>query len=83
MNAWRTMVDVGRTKPLTSLHARYYICTIKSRAACNFIFCRSCSVLTFMQDTFRGRICECPVVDGVKFVGDGYTNCEGKLSMSS
>lgn len=31
-----------------------------------------------MQDTFRGRLCECPVVKGVKFVGDGYTHCEGK-----
>ncbi|GJN31393.1 hypothetical protein PR202_gb19788 [Eleusine coracana subsp. coracana] len=28
------------------------------------------------QDTFRGRVCECPIVKGVKFVGDGYTNCE-------
>jgi len=30
-----------------------------------------------MQDTFRGRVCECPVVKGVKFVGDGYTHGEG------
>ena len=30
-----------------------------------------------MQDTFRGRVCECPVVKGVKLVGDGYTHCEG------
>lgn len=29
------------------------------------------------QDTFRGRVCECPVVRGVKFVGDGYNHCEG------
>ncbi|PIA37441.1 hypothetical protein AQUCO_03000192v1 [Aquilegia coerulea] len=28
------------------------------------------------KDTFRGRVCECPVVQGVKFVGDGYTHCE-------
>jgi hypothetical protein len=28
------------------------------------------------KDTFRGRVCECPVVRGVKFVGDGYTHCE-------
>ncbi|KMZ59154.1 Vacuolar-sorting receptor 3 [Zostera marina] len=28
------------------------------------------------KDTFRGRICECPLVDGVKFKGDGYTYCE-------
>lgn len=32
-----------------------------------------------MQDTFRGRVCECPLVDGVQFKGDGYTSCEGKL----
>jgi hypothetical protein len=36
-----------------------------------------------MQDTFRGRVCECPIVKGVKFVGDGYTNCEGTLWFSS
>ncbi|XP_019426567.1 PREDICTED: vacuolar-sorting receptor 1-like isoform X2 [Lupinus angustifolius] len=28
------------------------------------------------QDTFRGRLCECPLVDGVQFKGDGYTTCE-------
>ncbi|KAM7526594.1 hypothetical protein LguiA_016496 [Lonicera macranthoides] len=28
------------------------------------------------KDTFRGRVCECPIVQGVKFVGDGYTHCE-------
>ncbi|RWW03597.1 hypothetical protein GW17_00033236 [Ensete ventricosum] len=32
------------------------------------------------QDTFRGRLCECPVVKGVKLVGDGYTHCEGKTA---
>ena len=32
--------------------------------------------VTACKDTFRGRVCECPVVKGVKFVGDGYTNCE-------
>ncbi|KAM3392166.1 hypothetical protein ACQJBY_013358 [Aegilops geniculata] len=31
---------------------------------------------TACKDTFRGRVCECPVVNGVKFVGDGYTHCE-------
>ena len=28
------------------------------------------------QDTFRGRVCECPVVNGVQYKGDGYTSCE-------
>ncbi|KAL5991319.1 Vacuolar-sorting receptor 2 [Asimina triloba] len=28
------------------------------------------------KDTFRGRVCQCPIVSGVKFVGDGYTHCE-------
>ncbi|XP_038903802.1 vacuolar-sorting receptor 1-like isoform X2 [Benincasa hispida] len=28
------------------------------------------------RDTFRGRVCECPTVQGVKFIGDGYTHCE-------
>lgn len=34
------------------------------------------SNLTACRDTFRGRICECPTVQGVKFVGDGYVHCE-------
>ncbi|CAM8889019.1 unnamed protein product [Rhodiola kirilowii] len=32
--------------------------------------------VTACQDTFRGRVCECPLVQGVQFVGDGYTHCE-------
>jgi hypothetical protein len=32
--------------------------------------------VTACKDTFRGRVCECPIVKGVKFAGDGYTNCE-------
>ncbi|KAI3923766.1 hypothetical protein MKW98_011396 [Papaver atlanticum] len=28
---------------------------------------------TACKDTFRGRVCECPVVQGVKFVGDGFS----------
>lgn len=35
----------------------------------------------FDQDTFRGRVCECPVVNGVQYKGDGYTSCEGKPVM--
>ncbi|XP_073307695.1 vacuolar-sorting receptor 3-like [Primulina huaijiensis] len=31
--------------------------------------------LTACKDTFRGRVCECPVVNGVKFKGDGYNSC--------
>ncbi|KAF9680111.1 hypothetical protein SADUNF_Sadunf06G0086200 [Salix dunnii] len=31
--------------------------------------------LTACKDTFRGRVCECPVAQGVKLVGDGYTHC--------
>jgi len=37
------------------------------------------SLLDYMncfQDTFRGRVCECPVVDGVQYKGDGYTSCK-------
>uniref|UniRef100_A0ACD5X3J7 Uncharacterized protein n=1 Tax=Avena sativa TaxID=4498 RepID=A0ACD5X3J7_AVESA len=36
--------------------------------------------ITACKDTFRGKICECPVVKGVKFVGDGYTHCEASGS---
>lgn len=32
-----------------------------------------------VQDTFRGRVCECPVVNGVQFKGDGYRSCSGML----
>ncbi|KAK1312812.1 Vacuolar-sorting receptor 1 [Acorus calamus] len=32
--------------------------------------------VTACKDTFRGRVCECPTMNGVKFVGDGYTHCE-------
>nr|GMD43257.1 vacuolar-sorting receptor 1-like isoform X1 [Ipomoea batatas] len=32
--------------------------------------------ITACRDTFRGRVCECPTVQGVRFVGDGYTHCE-------
>ncbi|XP_051127143.1 vacuolar-sorting receptor 1-like [Andrographis paniculata] len=28
------------------------------------------------MDTFRGRVCRCPIMQGVRFVGDGYTHCE-------
>ena len=34
-------------------------------------------VLEWKQDTYRGRICQCPVVDGVQYQGDGYTDCKG------
>ncbi|KAI8532667.1 hypothetical protein RHMOL_Rhmol11G0231300 [Rhododendron molle] len=32
--------------------------------------------VTACKDTFRGRVCECPLVDGVQFKGDGYSNCQ-------
>ncbi|KAH7840962.1 hypothetical protein Vadar_023916 [Vaccinium darrowii] len=35
------------------------------------------------QDTFRGRVCECPSVNGVQYNGDGYTWCEGMYSPDS
>ncbi|KAF2289259.1 hypothetical protein GH714_032530 [Hevea brasiliensis] len=34
------------------------------------------SNVTACKDTFRGRICECPVVKGVQYKGDGYASCE-------
>ncbi|KAJ6826871.1 vacuolar-sorting receptor 1-like [Iris pallida] len=36
--------------------------------------------VTACKDTFRGRVCQCPVVQGVKFVGDGYSHCEASGS---
>ncbi|KAG8374475.1 hypothetical protein BUALT_Bualt11G0136200 [Buddleja alternifolia] len=32
--------------------------------------------ITACRDTFRGRVCQCPIVQGVQFIGDGYTHCE-------
>ncbi|KAK1428077.1 hypothetical protein QVD17_16905 [Tagetes erecta] len=32
--------------------------------------------ITACKDTFRGTVCECPIVNGVKYVGDGFTHCE-------
>ncbi|KAF5824217.1 putative EGF-like calcium-binding domain, PA domain-containing protein [Helianthus annuus] len=37
--------------------------------------------ITACKDTFRGKVCECPVVNGVKFVGDGYTHCEASAAL--
>ncbi|XP_039126895.1 vacuolar-sorting receptor 6-like [Dioscorea cayenensis subsp. rotundata] len=31
---------------------------------------------TACKDTFRGRVCECPTVNGVEFQGDGYSSCK-------
>nr|XP_034906008.1 vacuolar-sorting receptor 6-like [Populus alba] len=31
---------------------------------------------TACKDTFRGRMCQCPVVDGVQYEGDGYRSCK-------
>ncbi|XP_073312010.1 vacuolar-sorting receptor 4-like [Primulina huaijiensis] len=31
--------------------------------------------LTACKDTFRGKVCECPVVNGVQFKGDAYNSC--------
>ncbi|XP_010941716.1 vacuolar-sorting receptor 6 isoform X2 [Elaeis guineensis] len=32
--------------------------------------------ITSCKDTFRGRICKCPTVNGVRYEGDGYTSCQ-------
>ncbi|XP_054779153.1 vacuolar-sorting receptor 6-like [Prosopis cineraria] len=32
--------------------------------------------ITACKDTFRGRVCECPIVNGIQYRGDGYTSCE-------
>ncbi|CAK7335942.1 unnamed protein product [Dovyalis caffra] len=31
---------------------------------------------TACKDTFRGRVCACPVVNGVQYAGDGYVSCK-------
>ncbi|XP_024388337.1 vacuolar-sorting receptor 4 isoform X2 [Physcomitrium patens] len=42
--------------------------------------CWKSGTLTACQDTFRGRICQCPLVSGVQLEGDGYTHCEANGS---
>ncbi|KAF0904884.1 hypothetical protein E2562_038609 [Oryza meyeriana var. granulata] len=32
--------------------------------------------VTACRDTYRGRVCECPVVNGVQYEGDGYIGCK-------
>lgn len=34
------------------------------------------SNITACKDTYRGRVCACPIADGVQYRGDGYTSCE-------
>ncbi|KAG0469998.1 hypothetical protein HPP92_016698 [Vanilla planifolia] len=34
--------------------------------------------VTACKDTFRGRICECPTVQGIQYKGDGYVFCKDK-----
>ncbi|XP_020103412.1 vacuolar-sorting receptor 7-like [Ananas comosus] len=43
--------------------------------------------VTACRDTFRGRVCECPAVNGVQYQGDGYTSCKtvgpGRCAMNN
>jgi len=32
--------------------------------------------ITACKDTYRGRVCQCPVEGGVQYQGDGYTECK-------
>ncbi|KAG5562409.1 hypothetical protein RHGRI_005218 [Rhododendron griersonianum] len=36
----------------------------------------STTKISACQDTFRGRVCRCPLVSGVQFEGDGYNSCQ-------
>jgi hypothetical protein len=51
---------------------------VDDRVLCESGTCDLEVVRGLVQDTFRGRVCQCPVVNGVLFSGDGYTHCEGK-----
>ncbi|KAL2484132.1 Vacuolar-sorting receptor 6 [Forsythia ovata] len=35
------------------------------------------SNITACKDTFRGRVCQCPLVNGIHYAGDGYISCQG------
>uniref|UniRef100_A0A5B7BE82 EGF-like calcium-binding domain-containing protein n=1 Tax=Davidia involucrata TaxID=16924 RepID=A0A5B7BE82_DAVIN len=45
------------------------------------------SNITACKDTFRGRVCDCPLVNGVQYKGDGYSSCQavgpGRCSINS
>lgn len=76
MSVYKTMEGVGRIRIPTlqlagcvKIFSQSLICYSK----------RSINYVLMLQDTFRGRVCQCPIVQGVKFLGDGYTHCEGKI----
>ena len=94
MSAWKTMVVVGKINLPTLLLARYYLCRFRfsclfpSPTLHWITFCLddkvifvffSCYLFSHFQDTFRGRVCECPFVNGVQFEGDGYSSCKGEI----
>lgn len=66
----------GRTKQLILQLAR---CLIISTYFFVFGFNQIINLMDVftIQDTFRGRVCECPIVNGVQFKGDGYSSCVG------
>ncbi|XP_020157902.1 vacuolar-sorting receptor 1 isoform X2 [Aegilops tauschii subsp. strangulata] len=35
--------------------------------------------VTACKDTSTGTVCECPVLQGVKYIGDGYNHCEAPM----
>lgn len=74
------MVAAGKTRQLISRLARCF-----THSLLNFVLWLLVSNIYFMliQDTFRGRVCECPVVNGVQFKGDGYSSCVGTSTRSS
>ncbi|XP_044378699.1 vacuolar-sorting receptor 1-like [Triticum aestivum] len=37
--------------------------------------------VTACKDTSTGTICECPVFQGVKYIGDGYNHCEARMDV--
>jgi len=68
------MVGAGKIKLPTLLLARYH--RKDSYLEMPFpVLCVNGRVV--FQDTFRGRVCECPQFNGVQFKGDGYSSCEG------
>jgi len=80
MSAWTIMGVAGKIKQPTSQPAGYELKLAARRRSLAFDIFRSFrQLLLSMQDTFRGRVCECPLVDGVQFKGDGYSHCEGEF----
>jgi hypothetical protein len=77
MSVSKETVDAGKTEVLMLLLARYIYIRSFDHYSISVNGGKFIEPFIICQDTFRGRVCECPVAKGVQYKGDGYTTCEG------